>query len=248
MISPPPPHLSYCPVLSRSYDNICSNRGKCSDGREGDGTCTCNWGYTGPACDRICPGGLSKPCNGRGLCTSLEGCSCNEGWAGTDCTVECQGGVDNPCNGHGTCLSGAGGETPGSCACGYGWSGLACDIPCPGGSATPCLGHGECGMASGEVVCTCDASFDTGFWSGTECGVCLPPFHGPDCDLVCNNGVVVGKLCNCTFGYYGFGCTQLCPAFTGQGVGCAAIAVLASASLHACVADVRVPVCRRVCA
>ena len=223
-----------CPgatLIGDAYDNICNGHGNCNGGREGAGTCVCEYGWTGPACEWVCPGGVAKPCNLRGFCTSLEGCVCTDGWAGPACDVECAGGVDNPCSGHGKCLSGAGGEAAGTCTCDLGWAGRTCDVVCPGGLATPCLGHGVCGLrpqalvrpAAGaadggdadDVICTCYGMPETGFWRGDLCQDCRPPYHGPGCTEVCTNGVVTGQLCNCTFGYLGFGCRQRCPAFDG---------------------------------
>ena len=197
------------------YYGICFGHGACDDGQVGTGTCTCDLGYMGVACATVCPGGTLGPCSGHGACTSV-GCSCSFGWAGAACDVVCNGGLVYPCTGRGTCLSGSGGETPGSCACDSGWAGFACETACPGGVATPCSGHGTCGMAGAAVVCTCDARAATGFWSGTACSVCAAPYHSDTCSLVCTNGNVVGRLCNCSFGYWGFGCGGICPAFNPQ--------------------------------
>ena len=199
---------------------VCSGHGSCDDGRIGTGACDCDWGYTGAGCDRLCPGGTENPCAGHGWCTALHGCVCNRGWAGAVCDVPCRGGVSNPCTGRGQCRSGAGGEIPGSCACDAGWSGFACEEECPGGALAPCTGHGKCGMVDALVVCTCDRRNATGFWSGAQCDACHPPFHGHNCSLVCANGSVVGRRCNCSFAYFGSSCHETCPGFDGASSVC----------------------------
>ena len=79
---------------------VCSNRGSCS---AATGTCTCNPGFTGAACQRMaCP----HNCNGNGRCLSagelpavessassawelsrISTCLCDGGWYGPDCSL-----------------------------------------------------------------------------------------------------------------------------------------------------------------
>lgn len=86
----------------------CGNRGTCD---RGSGTCQCEAGFTGSACERLeCP----NDCSGHGVCrmlqdlpnfvqdstlswdeTSLQTCVCDGGWFGSDCSLrKCPFGDD----------------------------------------------------------------------------------------------------------------------------------------------------------
>ena len=96
-------------VAHRSTE--CSSRGNCD---YGTGTCTCQEGFEGRACERLsCPNG----CGGHGTCVSLEslahhelllynvnwdhdkiyGCRCDAGFTGYDCSLHvcCGSGAIN---------------------------------------------------------------------------------------------------------------------------------------------------------
>ena len=72
-----------------------------------DGTCACDYGWTGVACDIECEGGSSSPCSWHGTCRADGKCICDRGWTGRACQIECEGARDNPdhwpCNLHGHC-------------------------------------------------------------------------------------------------------------------------------------------------
>ena len=201
------------------------------------GLCTCNPPFTGVNCTDCVSGFHGLHCNApcvRGY--SVAGlCVCYDGWAGPDCDVECAGGSVLPCSGHGRCRDGASGD--GSCTCESGWAEAACGRACAGGAATPCGGHGLCRATNGS--CECYSSRDRGYWTGSACAQCLPPWIGPSCldlcptdrrGLVCGGhgqctnmpqcqchsaptlGFFTGPLCqSCQPGYYGAGCASACP-------------------------------------
>ena len=44
--------------------------------------CTCDTGYWGDACDHPCPGSITEPCHGHGVCTKTGKCQCQVNWNG----------------------------------------------------------------------------------------------------------------------------------------------------------------------
>ena len=155
----------------------CSGHGTC-----GNGTCTCQTGYSGADCSVTCPGGPT--CSGHGTCSNGT-CACQAGYSGSSCSVTCPGGPT--CSGHGTCSNG-------TCTCQAGYSGSDCSVTCPGSPA--CSGHGTCSSGT----CTCQAGY-----SGSDCSVTCP--GGPTCSGhgTCNNGT-----CACQIGYSGASCSVNC--------------------------------------
>ena len=148
----------------------CSEHGVCSDGKTGDGTCTCFSNSThgmwwGDRCD-----------------------SCTSGHFGAECTGTCPGKVLNSglfCSGRGVCDDGRSGT--GACACfnivGEFWGGddcgtcqtnyfgLSCSSKCPeDASSLTCSGNGVCddGVAS-SGTCLCHSG-----WTGPLCSVSCP--------------------------------------------------------------------------
>ncbi|WAR26298.1 TENX-like protein [Mya arenaria] len=81
--------------------NICSSEPTLTELPVVQGTCSCNHGYWGPACENECPGGGDDPCFGKGTCDKGTGvCTCNQGanqtvncetcisgWFGDDCSL-----------------------------------------------------------------------------------------------------------------------------------------------------------------
>lgn len=45
--------------------------------------CTCDTGYWGDACQNRCPGSVTEPCNGHGVCSRTGKCQCQLNWNGT---------------------------------------------------------------------------------------------------------------------------------------------------------------------
>ncbi|KAL0491427.1 Wnt inhibitory factor, partial [Acrasis kona] len=89
--------------------NSCSNNGVCN----GDGTCTCNTGYSGTTCSYFTCNNItmsnSSVCSGAGYCISSNNCNCNSGYSGSNCEIFYCFGVlssnSSVCSGSGTCVS-----------------------------------------------------------------------------------------------------------------------------------------------
>ena len=81
-----------------------------------DGSCKCNSGWSGPACDTKnhteC-----LPCDYlHGSCQTDGTCLCFNGYTGLDCSIPC-----SPCH-NGAC------QIDGSCKCRIGWAGADCTV------------------------------------------------------------------------------------------------------------------------
>ena len=56
-------------------------------------TCKCDKGYWGKECDKICPGGVSSPCYGHGICDDMTGmCLCDSNHQGSSTCDKCSAG------------------------------------------------------------------------------------------------------------------------------------------------------------
>lgn len=94
-----------CPGLNEQ--GPCNGRGVCDDGVEGEGTCTCEGGYEGPACDQDvdeCRDGTDD-CSERTACVNEPGgfsCQCLPGFEG-DGQV-CLGLNGRPCQDDAQCV------------------------------------------------------------------------------------------------------------------------------------------------
>ncbi|XP_035536186.1 stabilin-2 [Morone saxatilis] len=83
-----------CLVCPGGVSSPCSNRGKCDDGQLGNGTCTCDVGFGGVACE-LCSDGFYGPtckacnCSEHGSCDAgrrgTGSCFCEDGWTGERC-------------------------------------------------------------------------------------------------------------------------------------------------------------------
>jgi len=105
----------------------CSGQGVC----QCDGTCACQNGYTGVACEQVVETCSSNMfCSGNGFCKNGT-CKCNPGFAGQFCSYACHTGGGNStvgCNAdknHGSCVMSASG-TNASCVCKPEYTGVGC--------------------------------------------------------------------------------------------------------------------------
>ena len=213
----------------------CNGNGVCSEGKVGNGACSCESGYGGLACVE-CPGGAASPCSFHGTCSSIDAtCSCYSGYAGTDCGITCAGGAITPCTSHGTCSMGVTGD--GTCVCEYGYLGADCSNECPGGATNICSGNGNCTSIG---TCVCEDDNYLGHWTGTACESCVTDWFGSRCHLTCpkapdgtkcsnhgtcpdevdvctcdnsfDRGYWQGHICaDCQEGYFGTDCHTACP-------------------------------------
>ena len=164
----------------RCTDN-CSSHGSCVNG-----SCICDYGYSGQACEfeavqimslnsSMCwqwIGSIlsSSNCSGHGICTNGS-CICDPGWNGVNCSAATdnggqpkQVGCDNNCSYHGSCTftdDPVHSTTNGTCTCDLGWGGKDCSLWLVSYFCLwDCSGHGKCINNS----CACDFG-----WSGLNC-------------------------------------------------------------------------------
>ncbi len=202
-----------CPGVEKGA--VCGGHGKCNDGVDGDGVCTCNNHFTAESGCTTCLNhyDIETSCS---LClTNWDAASdcavCKPGYVGDNCQIECLGGAETPCNNKGKC------QPDGSCVCDEGVAGVDCNgcegnftgYPacdkcvanyfndectgrCPGlGSENGvCNGHGIClDGRTGNGECECFNHFD----KNSNCATCLPGWAGVSCN-------------ECAPGYYGPDC------------------------------------------
>uniref|UniRef100_A0A3B3I825 Stabilin 2 n=1 Tax=Oryzias latipes TaxID=8090 RepID=A0A3B3I825_ORYLA len=148
----------------------CSNRGKCDDGHLGNGTCTCQAGFGGTACNQCKPGfyGPTCKCSAHGSCDEgVHGsglCFCERGWTGEQCDEQ-QMDVCSIWNGgcakEATC-SQEGENVNCTCLDGHSGDGFTCVPvdPCSFGDNGGCHEHATCIMtAPGKKKCACKDNY-----------------------------------------------------------------------------------------
>ena len=141
---------------------VCGGQGDCSDGRLNAGTCACyplsNPTYFGTACDVYCTVDL---CKTRGF----DNPQCNPQTGACECLNDLTGhwatdpSLAGSCN---TCIEGYWGPT--------------CVEECN------CNNHGICNANTG--TCTCYASLDLGFFTGSTCSSCDSGYIGENCNRI----------------------------------------------------------------
>ncbi|HYC54242.1 MAG TPA: hypothetical protein VEL28_04815 [Candidatus Binatia bacterium] len=129
----------------------CNNHGTCDEGTEGTGTCACNVGYTGFACNQCGPDFYDYPacthctdsgtCTGNGECNMLGTCDCEPQYTGSSCSQCASSHYNYPscvfcdsamtCSNHGSC------NLMGTCNCVPGYGGTACNQCAPGFAGYP---------------------------------------------------------------------------------------------------------------
>uniref|UniRef100_A0A3Q3QBM3 Uncharacterized protein n=1 Tax=Monopterus albus TaxID=43700 RepID=A0A3Q3QBM3_MONAL len=150
-------------------DKPCSNRGVCSDGLGGNGTCTCQVGFAGTACEDCAPGRYGPTCSSvcscvHGLCDSgLTGdgrCTCFSGYKGPNCDQESPECAALTCQQNSHCMQEAlTGQLVCQCLPGYQKSGDQCL------SINPCLQrvcdvHASCvHTGPNQHLCACKEGY-----------------------------------------------------------------------------------------
>ncbi|KAM4711664.1 stabilin-2 [Anableps anableps] len=169
------PDCMECPDRA---DGPCSSRGVCSDGLGGNGTCTCQVGFAGTACEDCAPGRYGPTCSSEcscvhGLCASgLNGdgrCTCFSGYTGPHCDQELPECAALSCQQNSRCMEEAlTGRLVCQCLPGYEKSGAQC-LP-----KNPCLQpicHAQASCVHtgpNQHQCTCNEGY-----SG-DGRVCMP--------------------------------------------------------------------------
>ena len=161
----------------------CEN-GYCSDGIVGNGTCSCNRGWTGPNCDICISGFYGKSCL---KCINCNYGICNDGILG-----------DGKC----FCDKGYSGKTCNSCSKGFIKNNFFCQ-ECPGsfgGKRENCYGNGKCIIKDNNAFCECN--------KGYKGKTCLE-YESTNCkhlDYCSNNGICQNNNCFCNTDFFGNNC------------------------------------------
>ena len=162
-----------------------------------DGTCACQTGFGGLACDvELCP---ISDCSGHGSCQNAT-CICDSGYMGIGCenvmAVHANFSCPGNCSSHGVCIDNA-------CHCDYKWTGLDCSTEeiCP----NDCSNRGSCNNGT----CVCDFGY-----VGVDCGkfsaetivgssLCAGNCSGHGSCAADNS------TCLCDAGYHGADCSSV---------------------------------------
>ncbi|XP_061601006.1 protein delta homolog 2 [Cololabis saira] len=149
--------------LSACSRQPCLNGATCQL-EDGDVTCLCPDGFTGPSCRRR-TGPCSRtrsPCRNGGLCEDADGfaaeltCRCLAGFTGRRCETDVDDCALSPCANGATCLDGA---NRFSCACPPGFSGRFCTVNLDDCARRPCRHGGRCLDRAGGFHCVCRPGF-----------------------------------------------------------------------------------------
>uniref|UniRef100_A0A673BK44 Stabilin 2 n=1 Tax=Sphaeramia orbicularis TaxID=375764 RepID=A0A673BK44_9TELE len=205
-----------CLVCPGGVGSPCNNRGKCDDGHLGNGTCTCNAGFGGVACE-LCNKGFYGPtckacnCSEHGSCDDgrrgTGSCFCEAGWTGERCeTPQAEVYQCSPaCSPKAVC------QQNNTCVCRpfYVGDGLTCTVVdmCQvwnGG----CAKDAKCSQKGEQVSCTCPKGY-TG-----DGYVCLPIDPCADGNnggchehAICTLTAPGKRKCSCKDKYIGDGVT-----------------------------------------
>ncbi|XP_029968953.1 stabilin-2 isoform X2 [Salarias fasciatus] len=201
-----------CPGGARSP---CNNRGTCDDGHLGNGTCACEAGFGGVACE-LCSGGFYGPmckacnCSEHGSCedgrrgTGL--CFCEPGWTGDRCDVQTEVlQCSPPCSPKAVC------QDNNTCVCrpfyqGDGYTCTPVDV-CNmwnGG----CAKGATCSQNGEVVTCTCPKGHTGDGFSCQPVDPCASGENGGCHEhAICTMAAPGKKKCSCKDGYIGDGLT-----------------------------------------
>uniref|UniRef100_A0A8C1QGI3 Stabilin 2 n=1 Tax=Cyprinus carpio TaxID=7962 RepID=A0A8C1QGI3_CYPCA len=187
----------------------CSDHGKCDEDHLGNGTCTCDAGFTGVACE-LCVDGHFGPdckacnCTEHGSCDEgpkgTGSCFCEEGWTG----LRSDGLVCNPaCHEKGVCMENN------TCVCKpfYEGDGITCTAAnmCKywnGG----CSKDAKCSQKGEKVSCTCLKGFSGDGFECTPVDPCADGENGGCHEhAICTMTGAGKRKCECKDNYIGDG-------------------------------------------
>ncbi|KAJ0056918.1 hypothetical protein NL108_000721, partial [Boleophthalmus pectinirostris] len=212
--------LSYfgrdCLACPGGEGSTCSNQGKCDDGHLGNGTCTCNPGFDGVACE-LCSKGFYGPtckvcnCTEHGSCddgrkgTGL--CFCEEGWTGERCETQLAEvyTCSPPCSPKAVC------QMNNSCVCRpfHEGDGFTCAIVAMcqiwnGG----CAQTAKCSQKGDQVSCTCLKGYSGDGYFCQPIDPCAAEDNGKCHEHATCTMTAPGKRrCSCKNNYIGDGIT-----------------------------------------
>ncbi|XP_077090778.1 stabilin-2 isoform X1 [Siphateles boraxobius] len=192
----------------------CSNHGKCDEDHLGNGTCTCDAGFIGVACE-LCVDGHFGPdckacnCTEHGSCDEgpkgTGSCFCEEGWTGPQCENKlADGPVCNPnCHEKGVCMENN------TCVCKpfYEGDGITCTVAnmCKywnGG----CSKDAKCSQKGEKVSCTCFKGYSGDGFVCTPVDPCADDENGGCHEHATCTMTGAGKRkCECKDNYIGDG-------------------------------------------
>uniref|UniRef100_A0A3B3BDQ0 Stabilin 1 n=1 Tax=Oryzias melastigma TaxID=30732 RepID=A0A3B3BDQ0_ORYME len=240
-----------CQVCPGGLEAPCSNHGSCRDGHTGSGTCKCDGGFKGKACESCMAGYYGANCTAcscekQGRCDDgVEGtgtCVCSAGWEGERCQnklgsipKECR-----QCHAQADCVPGTG------CQCKPGFQGNGTFSPdlCSeynGG----CHQDADCNQTGLVVNCTCRGGYQGDGFSCQPINRCVEEQNGGCSEFAtCRFTGPNQRECECLQGYVGNGVQCLekvvppvdrCQDDNG---GCAAVASCKDLHYHANTAGV----------
>ncbi|KAM8740220.1 stabilin-2 isoform 1-T1 [Acanthopagrus schlegelii] len=205
-----------CLVCPGGVSSPCSNRGNCDDGHLGNGTCTCNAGFGGVACE-LCSDGFygatCKACNcsEHGSCDAgrkgTGSCFCDAGWTGERCesqqaeVLHCSPSCSPKavCRENNTCV----------CRPFYEGDGLTCTAAdmCKfwnGG----CAKGARCSQKGEQVSCTCPKGHSGDGFTCQPIDPCVSGDNGGCHEhATCTMTAPGTKKCTCKNNYIGDGLT-----------------------------------------
>ncbi|XP_029351188.1 stabilin-2 isoform X1 [Echeneis naucrates] len=205
-------HGRDCLVCPGGVTSSCSNHGKCDDGHLGNGTCTCEVGFRGVACEQ-CSDGFYGPtckacnCSKHGSCDDGRRgtgvCLCEAGWGGEQCDTE-QTQVlycSPPCSPKAVC------QENNTCICQpfYEGDGFTCAVVdmCHiwnGG----CAPGARCSQMGEEVSCTCPRGHSGDGFTCQPIDPCVSGDNGGCHEHATCTMTAPGKRkCTCKDGYIG---------------------------------------------
>ncbi|XP_035257311.1 stabilin-2 isoform X1 [Anguilla anguilla] len=221
-------HCENCPG---PVGQPCFGNGKCEDGADGKGTCQCNPGFAGTACETCQPGKYSIHCDQDCRCAHgrcKEGpqgdgtCECDVGWRGVYCdTAVSQDACSGRCHSSANCIVQADGSSFCKCATGFEGNGTYCI-----GKDACALNNGGCSPKAtckrtgpGSRDCLCQAGH---YGDGLVCvGInpCLVGNGGCHANAQCVHTGPNKTACVCNKGFSGDGnnCSAINPCRTRNG-------------------------------
>uniref|UniRef100_A0A7N4PTT9 Stabilin 1 n=1 Tax=Sarcophilus harrisii TaxID=9305 RepID=A0A7N4PTT9_SARHA len=233
------PDCSQCPG---GFSNPCYGKGKCSDGIQGNGACTCLKAYKGVAC-HICadPNRHGEQCEeecgcAHGICDNRPGSggtcqrdTCTQGFSGPFCnesSADCgPAGLDQYCHPQARCVS-LQGRAACVCAPGFEGDGFSCEVkhPCDRPDRGGCSENAQCVRnASAPHPCVCNKGW-TG--NGRSCAAINPcaleTRGGCHAEALCSFTGPGQSSCMCKTGFAGDGyeCSRINPCLQAPNGGC----------------------------